>query len=140
MRAMSWLGIGVGLACEPEPRGTDVQTTRAISDPFGQCQVESFAFLVRNRVARHLHWQTTTLANEGVDELIGGIVEDVFWRVDLLDPAAIHHRHAARHGHGLALVMSHIDGAELEFVVQPLDLGAQLQSQRQVKCRERFIK
>ena len=63
-------------------------------------------------------------ADEAGDEQVVGTVVEVERGADLLDDAVMHDDDLVGHGHGLDLVVRHVDGGRLQALVQLLDLGA----------------
>ncbi len=57
----------------------------------------------------------------------------------LLDDAVMHDDDLVGHGHGLDLVVGHVDGGGLEALVQFLDLGAHLHAQLGVEVGQRLV-
>ena len=60
-------------------------------------------------------------------------------RIDLLQEAVLHHRDAGRHGHGLDLVVGHVDEGGAQALVQLADFSAGLHAQFGVQVRERLV-
>src|SRR3990167_5651614 len=60
-------------------------------------------------------------------------------RIDLLDPALVHHHDAVRRHHRFGLIMGNVDSRNLEFVVQPPDLEAHFLAQVGVEVRQRLL-
>ena len=60
-------------------------------------------------------------------------------RVDLLDLALVHHDDPVGSDHRLGLVVGHVDGRDLELVVQAADLEAHLLAQVGVEIGERLV-
>ena len=60
-------------------------------------------------------------------------------RVDLLDPALVHHRDAVRGDHRLGLVVRDVDHGDPELVVQAADLEAHLLAQVGVQVGQRLV-
>src|SRR5450759_1377984 len=64
-------------------------------------------------------WRTDKPGNKQVD---WSIVQ-VLWRIELLKYALIHDRDTSGHGHGLRLVVGHIDKGGLQTLVQLADFS-----------------
>ena len=64
------------------------------------------------------------LANEASHEHIHGVEVDLLGGTHLLHIAILHHHDAVSHGHGLGLVVSHVDGGSAGLTVDLGDLGA----------------
>ena len=73
------------------------------------------------------------------DEHVHRMGEDLRRRIVLLQEAAVHHRHLVGHGHGLELVVRHVDDRRLEVLMEALDLGAHLHAQLGVEIGERLV-
>ena len=67
------------------------------------------------------------------------MVEQRLRRVDLLQHAVAHHRHALAERHRLDLVMGDVDGGDAEALVQPRQLGAHRHAQLRVEVRQRLV-
>ena len=65
--------------------------------------------------------------------------ENLRRRIVLLQIAAVHHGHLVCHGHGLELVVRHIDNRRLQVLMEPLDFGPHLRAQLGVEIGERFV-
>ena len=65
--------------------------------------------------------------------------ENLRRRIVLLQQAAVHHSHPVRHGHGLELVVCHIDDRRLQVLVEPLDFRPHLHAQLCVEIGERLV-
>src|ERR1035437_4561349 len=78
-------------------------------------------------------------ADEGRAELGRRHVVDVRRRCDLLDLAAIHHRHAIGDRHRLGLVVGDVDGGDADALLDQPDLVAQSAAHHRVQGRERFV-
>ena len=78
-------------------------------------------------------------ADEARDEEIVRPVVEVERPADLLDDAVMHDDDLVGHGHGLDLVVCHIDGRGLQPLVQFLDLGAHGDAQLGVEIRQRLV-
>ncbi|MCY1301259.1 hypothetical protein D9M70_508580 [compost metagenome] len=57
----------------------------------------------------------------------------------MLDLSAVHHHDLVGHGHGLGLVVGHVDHRPAQPLVQLLDLAAHLHAQLGIKVRERLV-
>ena len=71
--------------------------------------------------------------------MLTGLAKTCAGRVVLLQEAAVHHRHLVGHGHGLELVVRHVDDGRVEVLVEALDLGAHLHAQLGVEVGERLV-
>ena len=78
-------------------------------------------------------------ADELGDEQIRRPLVEPLRRVDLLEHAAAHHRHAVAHRHRLGLVVRDVDRRHREIALDPQDLGAHLDAQLRVEVRERLV-
>ena len=58
---------------------------------------------------------------------------------DLLDDAVMHHHDAVSHGHGLDLIVRHIDGRGFQTLMKSLDFSPHRNTQLGVKIGKRFI-
>ena len=58
---------------------------------------------------------------------------------DLLEPAAMNHRHAVRQCHRFGLVVSDVKNREFEFHLQRADFQAHLLPQFRIEVRQRLI-
>ena len=57
----------------------------------------------------------------------------------MLDDAQAHHHDAVGQGHGLFLIVGDVDEGFLEFLVEPVDLGAHLAAELGVEARKRLV-
>ena len=57
-------------------------------------------------------------AEKARDEEVGRMVIELHGRADLLDAPAVEHHHLVGQGHGLDLIMGHVDHRGLQFPVQ----------------------
>ena len=78
-------------------------------------------------------------ADEPRDERGGRALVDLGRRADLLDPARVHHGDAVGGHHGLGLVVGHVDGRDLQGLVDPPDLEPHLLPEVGVEVRERLV-
>ena len=78
-------------------------------------------------------------ADEAGDEAVGRPVVEVERCADLLDMAAAQHHDLVGHGHGLDLVVRHIDHGVAEPVVQVGELDPHLHPQLGIEVRERLV-
>ena len=62
-------------------------------------------------------------ADEAGNEQVGGIVVQVLRGIDLLHKAVLHNHDTGSHGHGLGLVVGHVDEGGLQALMQLGDLG-----------------
>jgi hypothetical protein len=77
--------------------------------------------------------------DEAGDEARARARVDRVGRVDLLDPAAVHHGDAVGRDHRLALVVRDVDGGEAELVVQAADFEAHFLAQAGIEVRQRLV-
>jgi hypothetical protein len=77
--------------------------------------------------------------DEGGHEQIGRGVEQPQGGIDLLQLPILEHRHPGAQGHGLDLVMGHIDGGHPQPVVQGGQLGPRRHPQRGVQVAEGLV-
>ena len=78
-------------------------------------------------------------AGEAGHELRGRAVVDGLRRVELHLVAALQHADAVGQGHGLGLVVRHVDDGGAEALVQALDLGAHLVAQLGIEVGQRLV-
>jgi hypothetical protein len=78
-------------------------------------------------------------ADEAGHEHVGRVGVDLSRGVELLQHAVAQDGDTAAHGHGLDLVMSHVDDRRLEAAVKLDELGAGLDAQLGVEIRERLV-
>mmetsp|Transcript_6369 Transcript_6369/g.11421 ORF Transcript_6369/g.11421 Transcript_6369/m.11421 type:complete len:337 (+) Transcript_6369:325-1335(+) len=78
-------------------------------------------------------------AEEAGNKQVGRRLVDLGGRADLLDDAALHHDDARGQGHGLDLVVGHIDHGVAQGLVQQLEFTAQLGAQLGVEVGERLV-
>ena len=67
------------------------------------------------------------------------LLVDLARRADLDHAALVHHRDLVRERQRLALVVGDVDGGEIEFALQPLELGAHAVAQLGVEIGERLV-
>ena len=67
------------------------------------------------------------------------MVVEVLRRADLLEDATRQHRDPVAHRHRLDLVVGHVDGGDVERVLELGDLGAHLDAQLGVEVRQRLV-
>ena len=89
-----------------------------------------------DRRLHHVHGRT---ADEAGDEQVHGLVVEFLGRRYLLQRALAHHRHTVAHGHGLDLVVGHVDRGHSELVLQAADLGTHLHAELGVQIGERLV-
>src|SRR5262249_61038095 len=68
-----------------------------------------------------------------------GMMIDLERRRDLLEPAAIEHRHAVGHGHRFRLVVGHVDHGDADVAMNALELDLHLLAQILVERAERLV-
>ena len=68
-----------------------------------------------------------------------GLLVELARRGQLLQHAALEHRHPVAEGHGLGLVVGDVDGGDAQALLQPRDLGAHLPAQLGVEVRQRLV-
>ncbi len=88
---------------------------------------------------RDLHHVHGGAADEAGDEQVDGMVVELLRRRHLLQLALAHHGDAVAHGHGLDLVVRHVDGGHAQLVLKAADLGAHLHAQLGVEVGERLV-
>jgi hypothetical protein len=79
------------------------------------------------------------VAEEVVDEGVGGLVVDFVGRAFLLDLAFVHHHDAVGHFQRFFLIVGHKEAGDVDFVVQPPQPAAQLLPHLGVQGPKRFI-
>ena len=79
------------------------------------------------------------LADEPCDEKIGGPLVQILGRTDLLQHAVRHHGNAVGHGGGLGLVVGDENRGDAAELLQPLDLGPQLDLLVGVEMAQRLV-
>ena len=79
------------------------------------------------------------IAHEVRHEQVGGVIVHFQRRRVLLQQSALHDAHAGGQGHGLQLVVSHIDEGAVRIAVQPLELGAHLHAQLGVQVGKGLV-
>ena len=67
------------------------------------------------------------------------VIVEVLRRIDLLQNAVLHDRDAAGHGHGLHLVVGHVDERGGQALVQTGQLGTGLDAQLGIQVRKRLV-
>ena len=68
------------------------------------------------------------------------VLVELHGRADLLHHAVLQHHDAVGHGHGLDLVVRHIDhGGVGQLLLELADLHAHLHAQRRIEVRQRFV-
>ena len=102
----------------------------------------------RDRAHRRLDRVALQLAREEVhgrradepshEEVLRVLVE-LLRRRDLLQDAGAHDRDAMPEGHGLGLVVGHVDGGRVQALLQARDGGAHLDAQLGVEVGERLV-
>ena len=78
--------------------------------------------------------------NKACDEQVGREVIEVQRRAVLLDDPSAHHRNLVGHGHGLDLVVGHVDHGVAQALVQGGDLTAHGHAQFGVQVGQRLVK
>ena len=78
-------------------------------------------------------------ADEAGDEQVGRVLVEHLRRVDLLDHAGAHDRHAVAERHRLGLVVRDVDHRRPETLLDPRHLGAHLHAQLGVEVGERLV-
>ena len=78
-------------------------------------------------------------ADEARHEQVRRRVVEAHRRVDLLQDAAAHQRHAVAHRHRLDLVVGDVDGRRLQLVLDARDLRAHLHAQLRVQVGQRLV-
>ena len=78
-------------------------------------------------------------AEEPGHEQVGGVVVEVERRADLLDDAAVQHHDPVAEGHGLDLVVGHVDHRRAQLLVELGELDAHLHAQGGVEVGERLV-
>ena len=78
-------------------------------------------------------------ADEACHEQVGGVVEHLLRRADLLDEAVLHDNDAVAQRHGLGLVVGHIDKGGVDALAQLDQLGAHLIAQLGVQIAQRLV-
>src|SRR3546814_8555554 len=71
------------------------------------------------------------VADEAGDEAAGRMMVELLRRPDLLEPAAVHHRHPVRHDQRLGLVVGDVDEGRVELVLQQLQRSEEHTSELQ---------
>src|SRR5665647_3121498 len=89
-----------------------------------------------HRRLHHVHGRT---ADETADEQVHGVVVELLGRRHLLQLAFAHHGDTVAHGHGLDLVVGHVDRGHAQLVLQAADLGTHLHAQLCVEVGERLV-
>ena len=72
-------------------------------------------------------------------EQVGGVIEDLLRRADLLDKAVAHDNDPVAQGHGLGLVVGNIDKGGVDLLAQLDDLGAHLVTELGVQVGQRLV-
>ena len=120
--------------------GTDAEHDRQLlriapaTDPQGDASGPDRA--AGERTAQEVHRRR---ADEPCDEHIRRTVVDIGRRAHLLDDPVMQRDDPVGHGHGLDLVMGHIDRGGAEIAVKLLDLGPHLLAQPCVEIGERLV-
>src|SRR6266545_7406619 len=153
MRATTWisgpvdhLDLGLGAVVgDREMLGPDaVDGGAAVGAGRRRCErqadaarpVESGLAVVADRAFEEIHRRRADKA--GNEQVVRPVVE-LERRADLLDQSVVHHDDLVGHGHGLDLVVGHVDGGGLEALVQLLDLGAHGDPELGVEVRQRLV-
>ena len=79
------------------------------------------------------------LAEEVRDERRARQFVELLRRAELLDPALVHDRDGVGHGHGLLLVVGHVQEGQPDLVLDRLQLQLHLAAQLEVERAERLI-
>ena len=79
-------------------------------------------------------------ANEPRDKLVRRLVVKLQRGAELFHHTLVEHSDAVTHGHGLNLVMGHVNHGRAQLLVQPGQLDAHVHAQRGVKVRQRLVK
>ena len=96
---------------------------------------EAFPF-TENLYVEQIHWRVSD--ETGDEDRARALVEFVGRRVGL-ELALLHDGDAVGHGHGLYLIVGHVDGGDSQIELQAFDLAAHGQAQTGVQIRERFV-
>ena len=83
--------------------------------------------------------QEVRLADEIRDEAGGRRVIQLGRGAHLLDPAALHHGHAVRHGQGLFLVVGHVEHRDVQVLLDMLELELHVGAELLVERAERLV-
>ena len=83
--------------------------------------------------------QEIRLADEIRDEAGGRRVIQLGRAAHLLDPAALHHGHAVRHGQGLFLVVGHVEHRDAQVLLDVLELELHVGTELLVERAERLV-
>ncbi len=78
-------------------------------------------------------------ADEAGYEEVARLVVEVERRPHLFHLAVVHHHDLVGHGHGLDLVVGHVDGRRAEPLMQLFDLGTHGDAQLSVEVRQRLV-
>src|SRR6266480_7213562 len=78
-------------------------------------------------------------ADETRDEIAGGPLVYLDRRAELLDVALVEHGQAVAHGERFLLVVGHVDEADPDLALDPLELDLHLLAQLQVQRAERLV-
>ena len=70
---------------------------------------------------------------------LSGCIEELLWRGNLLEDAALDHRDPVAHGHGLDLVVGDVEGGDAQLALQRGDLGPHLHPQLGIEVRQRLV-
>ena len=100
-----------------------------------QFHAEAGGFLVQVRL-QEVHLGA---ADEAGDKEVDRRVEHFLGRTDLLDVAILHDDDPVSQGHGLGLVVGHVDEGGIHPFAQEDDLGAHLVAQLGVQVAQRFV-
>ena len=79
------------------------------------------------------------LAEEVGDERGHRVLVEVGRGAHLLDPAVVHDRDGVGHGHGLFLVVRHVDERDADLGLDALELELHLPAQLEVERAERLV-
>src|SRR4051812_12921343 len=77
--------------------------------------------------------------DEAGDEQVARMMVKLQWRSDLLDHAALKHDDLVGHGHGLDLVVGHIDHGRGQLLMQLGKLDPHLNAERRIQVGQRFV-
>jgi hypothetical protein len=79
------------------------------------------------------------LAHEAGDEVVGRLVVDRAWTVELLDPAVAHHGDPIREEKRFLLIMRHENGRQAQALLEPPQLDLHGLPELAVKCAEGLV-
>ena len=105
-------------------------TLQNLSKHFGR--LRAVGVVRRDEVVEHR-------ADEAGHERVRGPLVEIVRRPVLLQLPAIHHRDAIGHPHRLDLVVGDVDHGLADLVLDALELGAHVRTERRVEVRERLV-